>query len=673
MLILTEKSSVAESFAAALNAVKQKGFFYNRSSDTAITYCVGHLYSQAKPVFYFPENDKSWSLDKLPVLPEQTVYLPNPKVEAQIHVVNKLLRQYCNDKIIIATDADREGELIARIVLKQSGVSFQKNNLFRFWTSEALTVDVVLEYLDKIRYLSDYNELAAQGYARQEADWIVGMNMTMFSTLNNNNKLFPVGRVQTALVAAIAKRNDEIKNFVPKPYLTLNAELKDAAGSSVTAHLINPETKEFAFPPDSDFIRNAKSYLELKPKIEINVKISQKKSSPLKLLSLTELYKIASDKFNLTSAETLTIAQKLYEVYKCISYPRTPSDVMGDDNVDLFLQKFNELKNLSPFSKYSNIENITASNKHIFNSAKLEAHHALIPLSPLPNNASDKEKGIYSLILNRFFISCMDDYIYDEIKYLVKADKYFLSAREEYPVSPGWMQITPDKCKFRNRLDISSSRIERIFSEKKMTEPKKQFTESTLLTFMKNPRMEERAHLAGLGTEATRASMIAKIQDYSYVEKRNKSFYVTDKGLHLLKFLSQDSQTIKLIDIGQTTDWEQKLSDNPHSFISDMKEYISACMKINITTKAYEGTSAGSCPLCNDNVVEQKYSYSCSNENCSFKINKIICSSKINVYEMKLILQGKKTRLKSFKKKNGEKFKSKIALSPDKTKIIFVN
>ena len=319
MLILCEKPSVAESFAKALNGKKEKGY-YSLPDGSAITYCAGHLYEQAKPSYYFPEDDKKWSFEKLPVIPEKTVYLRKPKSDFQINEINYLLRQHCKDTIIIATDADREGELIARITLQQSGVNLSGARFYRFWSSEALTEQVISNEIQKVKPWEEYSELAVQGYARQNADWLYGMNFTMYISLLNDNKIFNVGRVMTAIMALISKRNKSIENFVPQPYNMLELTVADATGTEVRANLINPQTRENSFSVNSEYIKNAIEYFKTNKNILIELNSAKKTQKPPKLLSLTELSKVCADKFELSAQNTLSIVQKLYEEYS--SQPR---------------------------------------------------------------------------------------------------------------------------------------------------------------------------------------------------------------------------------------------------------------------------------------------------------------------------------------------------------------
>ena len=396
MLIITEKPSVANDFANALWASKNRAGYYE-SGKTVITNCVGHLYELASPDFYNPKY-KNWKLEDLPIIPSSFMYVTAAAVAKQQKIVLQLLEKHIDDEIVIATDADREGELIARIILNQAGVT-DTSNCCRFWVSEALTKDVILGGMKNLRPLADYNKLAQQGYARQHADWLVGMNFSRYISIGNFS-VFSVGRVQTAVLQEIRNRNVAVKNFRPTPYNELEAEITDSQQNTIKAWLLNPDTKKTMFPIKSEILQNAYNDCQNKKIENAQSRVVKKINKPEKLLNINALQKAAYKEYGYSPERTLEIAQTLYENYKCLSYPRTPSRVMGDENVDLVKAKYELLKPLYPgLSGFCNESLITKDNKHIFNSAKLEAHHALIPLAKLPQTASAEEKNVFEIII----------------------------------------------------------------------------------------------------------------------------------------------------------------------------------------------------------------------------------------------------------------------------------
>lgn len=681
LLILTEKPSVAKSFGAALSVPYDKNLGFYTNGIIEITNCIGHLYGLAKPEEY-DEKYSNWSFENLPIIPEKYLYKKNDEVLSQISKVSKLLQKHRNDKIVIATDADREGEVIARIVYHEAGL-FDISECYRFWVSEALTPEVIKKGMSTLKPWKEYNELATRGFARQHADWLVGMNLSPYETLLAGHKItLPVGRVQTAILAAIAQRNNEVKNFKPTPYFQCVAHLKDNNGNRLDAILENPETKKYFFPNLNFYINHAKSFGDINKEISIKTETKRKTLNPPKLLSLTELQKIAAKDFNYSSSKTLEIAQKLYEEYKCLSYPRTPSSVMGDDDVALFKEKFELLKNDFSISKYCNKKLITKENKHIFNSKKLDSHHALIPLAKLPSDANQAEKNIYNIVASRFFMSCMDECVFNEKTLLIQNGKYLYKTNVKTPVSEGWKkaqkELAPNGARSETdelqQFDEKTAILKNTEILKKLTTPKKEFTETSLLAFMENPTMENSEEkLVGLGTPATRSDILSKLEEYKYVSKVSKKYYATDKAFFLLKLLFKNQLTAKIASISQTTEWEKQLESSPEEFEKHIIQFIKDCVKTHPEIENYEKQSIGLCPLCKGKIFEGPKSFFCQNiksePKCNFLIYKASFGGNITENDAKLLLSGKTTAAKTFKSKSGKSYKAKLHLNKETGKL----
>ncbi|WP_149554512.1 type IA DNA topoisomerase [Treponema pectinovorum] len=688
LLIITEKPNVAQAFGTALSVpfIKDHGFYSN--GEIEITNCVGHLYELAKPEEY-DESFKHWSFDILPIIPEKYLYKQNDTTIKQLKKVSFLLKKHSHDKIVIATDADREGEVIARIVFQESGLT-DISHCYRFWVSEALTPQVIKKGMSNLKPWNEYNNLAKKGFARQHADWLVGMNLSPYETLLAGHKItLPVGRVQTAILAAIAQRNNEVKNFVPTPYYQCIAHLKDNNGNKSDAYLINQETGKFFFPQINNYINEAHNYSGTNKSITLQTETKQKTLNPPKLLSLTELQKIAAKDFDYSSSRTLEIAQSLYEKHKCLSYPRTPSSVLGDDDVELFKEKFDLLKGHYEISKYCNENLISQDNKHIFNSKKLDSHHALIPLDLLPEDATQAEKNIYITVLNRFFMSCMDSCIYDEKTLFIMNGIYKYKAIIKIIVKEGWKiaekQLAPNGAKKEEAeelqyFDEKTCILKNTEIVKKMTTPKKEFTETSLLSFMENPTMEDSDEkLIGLGTPATRGNILAKLEEYNYVVKQSKKYYATEKGYFLLKLLFKNPLTAKIANIAQTTKWEKDLESSPESFEENIIAYITECVKTHPEIEVYEKKGIGKCPRCNGRIFEGQKSFFCEHINkepkCNFIIYKNTFGSNLTAKDAELLLQGKQTGVKNCKGKTGKSYKAKLSFNLNTMKMeqAFVN
>ena len=572
MLILTEKPSVARDFAKALG------------NTAVITHCVGHLFELDEPVSYNPEF-KTWK--KLPIIPKQFHYHVTPDLKKQAKVVVDLLKKHANDEILIATDADREGEIIARECLKAAGIT-DISRLKRFWVSQALTPAVIQDGILKAKPLANYNMLADQGFARQHSDWLVGMNGTRFIT-NKAGTLFPVGRVQTAVLAAISARCKSISQFVPQKYYEITGTFKAPNGTPVKG--LFTDQNDNSRLNDDTLLANLKACLNQKA-VVLDLKTEKKELLPPQLYSLNDLQKDAFKYFEYSAEKTLRLVQKLYEEYKCVSYPRTPSKVMGSQNVQLcrdlyqkFLQDYLEYLVLSPFYK------IDPADKRVFNDSKLEAHHAIIPLAKLPANATGEEQDIYNLILERFMLAFAPSYVYEKQSAKLGVGQYQFKVQGRKVLEEGWQKFRrftrvlkendadQEEIQVLDNIDWQNLTLAAVNSVQKTTKPPKHFNEASILAFMENPKGESgEKKLAGLGTPATRHTFIPKLRKSGYIEVKNKSLIITQTGEKLLELL-KNTPLASLADIEETTRWEESLKRNPGQFEAQMKEFIKASVE----------------------------------------------------------------------------------------------
>ncbi len=425
MIILTEKSSVAASFADALNCHKKQGYYENNQH--CIVYAVGHLLTLYMPEQY-NASLKIWKIEDLPIIPGKMLYAPIEKTKKQLDVIKYCFEQHKGEPLLLATDAEREGELIGATILHYIGFT-NYQSAKRFWVSEALTKDVILTGIKNAKPLSEYEKYKIEGYTRQHADWIIGINLTRLVTLGCGT-LLTVGRVQSAILGAIYIREKQIANFTKEKYYEIQANLKGEIPFSVK--LINPNNTDFPFrfaDGDSSFLMNALKICGKEKEGKVHTLIKERKEikSP-QLFNLTALQKEAHKVFAYSPEQTLNIVQNLYEKHKCLSYPRTPSRVMGDENVELFKNIYIRLKDAyQSEAKETNEIYISENNKRLFSSADLRDHHALIPLAVLPHNVSPDEKNIYSLVLRQFFTTLRPAYVYNSITCEIKINNYIFS------------------------------------------------------------------------------------------------------------------------------------------------------------------------------------------------------------------------------------------------------
>jgi DNA topoisomerase-3 len=674
-LILCEKPGVAKEFAKVLRCRPEKGYYCNEGY--VVTYCFGHLFELYSPEDYDPKY-KKWKAEDLPVIPPVFKYKPKADAKAQIKCVTELLRRYRNDTILVATDAGREGELIARIMLGEAGVSGGQN-CKRFWVSEALTEEVIRAGISTAGPLSAYDAVAEQGYARQRADWLAGINLTRYMSIGNTG-LFSVGRVQTALLNVIAVRNYAAANFVPVPYYELEVVLKDTGNNSIKALLVNPETNNTAFMNNQGYIAGALRHAKENPKAVCSLETKQRKEKPEKLLNITGLQKKAYKQFGYTPEYTLSVAQKLYEEYKCLSYPRTPSRVMGDNNVELFKEKFEILKTkYGGISRYCDGKLIAKENTHIFNSKELEDHHALIPLADIPGTANEAERDVFKIVINSFFTVCMPDCIFTENKVTVQNGQYRYRGGYKVIIDAGWRRPTGGDQKEAEEGEIQSvpsfdeknCRITGGGILRKETRPPKEYSIDTLLSLMENPRnVQTGGRLHGIGTPATRAEIIKTLFDRNYIEENKKKLYATKKGGYLLAELKKDGDLERITDIKETAEWEIQLNENPDEFLRKIAEYVRKCVK-TVRREQFE-LAVGKCPRCGGLVREGAKAYYCANKECGFHLFREIAGAKVGSGDAVLLITGKATGLKQCVSKAGKKFSAKFKLDKEhKVEFVF--
>lgn len=663
IFILAEKPSVAKSFAQALNARYEKGYYKN---DTyVISNCIGHLYRTYFPEEYDPKY-KFWSKDDLPIIPNEFLYKANIETKKQAELIEYLLGKYSYDKIIIATDAGREGQLIASIVLKMSGIT-DKDNIYRFWSSSALTDETIKEELKNIKPINEYSKIEAQGYYRSYADWLVGINISRLVTLLSGN-LMHCGRVKLAVLYELYNRENKIKNFVSEPYFEVIAFLNDGVNKikakmyKVENEKVNSKFKTI----DIDKNKFLHKIFTVRNKDTKTIDVMSEK-----LFNITALQKKAFAKFGLSPDQTLQIAQTLYEQYKCLSYPRTPSRVMGSGDLPLLEKIFKKFSSLRvDYVQQIDKSLFNVNNTRVFNNKLLEDHHALIPLDEIPENAKDIEKKVFELVVKNFFCVFSKPYRYEATTvYLTCEDKNFI-AKGINILDLGFKKIENDE-EVKEKLENNFSKVNfehlncvDIKTLEKKTEPEPMYRFDTILSFMENPKKDNvEKKLVGLGTPATRASILNELIKGQYIVEEKKYLRVQDRGKLLINYILSNDVLKPLIDVETTMKWEESLANDSESFYKNIKDFVkTACDKTKITMT--KPKSIGKCPLCHSEIYEGKSNWYCSNykNGCKFSIWKEISGAKLNITDFKNLILGKETDEKKCKSKDGKPYQCKFKL-----------
>jgi DNA topoisomerase III len=680
-LILTEKPSVARDIAQAYSlGGKTKG--YIEGNNVVITWAVGHLLQSSMPEDYDPAF-KQWELRSLPILPEEFTSKPVPKVKEQLDTINKLLHREDIERVVIATDAGREGELIGREILQYANY---RKAVYRFWTSQALTRDVIRSTMSNLRPASEFKRLYQAAKCRNEADWMVGINLSRCVSLKIGNEVYSVGRVQTAVLALLVDRLREREQFKPKDFWVLKARFQNGSKAWEGSWFKKtPEGYETRFWTEKEAEAVAGKIKDKTGKV-LSVSKQKKKQPPPLLHSLTELQKDANKRFGFSAQKTLDLAQKLYETHKCLSYPRTESRHLGSTMVS----KVNEL--IERLSKpYANIfggidkKLVSAKNKRVFDDARLTDHHALLPLAPVPSSASEDEKKVYGLVLKRFAAVFYPDYEYQDTLIVTEIEKETFSTRGMTVINAGWTalygekedKVLPDLSK-KDSAQHTGSEI-----QKDHTKPPAHYTEATLLADMTNPAKyvpdETLKKIykgdVGLGTQATRAQIIETLLKRGYISREKKQLVALPKGCTLIDYLRSTRQSGVLTSPEETAKWEAVLNriasgdGDPTAFNNQIKGFTKMAVD---ELKNSDGTPVtpppigiGKCPLCGGDVIEGKKGYGCSNwksQNCGFVIWKEIGGKELSLENIKTLLKGQTTPEYSFKSREGKKFKARLKM-----------
>lgn len=618
-LVLAEKPSVGRDLARVLNCNK-KGNSYLEGEKYIVTWALGHLVTLADPEAY-DERYKAWRIEDLPMLPSKLKLVVIKQTGKQFNVVkNQMNRNDVND-IVIATDAGREGELVARWIIEKAHV---RKPIKRLWIS-SVTDKAIKEGFNKLKDGREYENLYHSAVARAEADWIVGINATRALTCKYNAQL-SCGRVQTPTLAIIAKREEEIRDFKPKTYYGITAlsdKLKLAWQDGKTK-----DVKTFNKDKCDKIIASIKG----KNAEVIQVDKAFKKNFSPQLYDLTELQRDANRLFNYSAKETLSIMQRLYENYKILTYPRTDSRYISSDIVDTLKDRVKAC-GVGPYSRLASkvLRNPIKSNKSFVDNNKVSDHHAIIPTeqSVSLSSLNDKERKIYDLVVKRFLAVLYPAFEYEQTTVKAKIGDESFIAKGKIILAQGWKEVYENNFDEDSNEDIKEQllpsinkggaiKITSIVESKGETKPPAPFNEATLLSAMENPvkyiNIEDNSlkktigETGGLGTVATRADIIEKLFNTFLLEKRGKDIYITSKGKQLLDLVPE-----KLKSPALTAEWEQKLTAiskgelNKNKFINEMKEYSKETVqeiKSSEEKFRHDNLTRTKCPECGKYMLE---------------------------------------------------------------------
>ncbi|HRC81616.1 MAG TPA: DNA topoisomerase III [Sedimentibacter sp.] len=636
-LILAEKPSVGKDLGRVLNCNKE-GNGYLEGKDNIVTWALGHLVTLADPESY-DSKYASWQLEDLPIIPKSMKTEVIKQTRKQFNTVKELMLRSDVKEIVIATDAGREGELVARWIIEKAGV---KKPIKRLWIS-SVTDKAIREGFNNLKDGRLYESLYASALARAQADWIVGINATRALTTKYNAQL-SCGRVQTPTLAMIKALEDEIRDFKPVKYYGIEVT---AVNFKFTWH-DNNDKRIF------DEAKCDRTMDSLKGKRLEIIDISRKKllkHAPL-LYDLTELQRDANNIYGFSAKETLSIMQALYERHKVLTYPRTDSRYLTDDLVETLKDRVRAVS-VGPYSKtgLKICSSPLKPNKNFVDNSKVSDHHAIIPTEQraVLADMTDRERKIFDLVVKRFFAVLSDPFEYERIIIEAKINNEKFTSSGRITLKTGWKEIYGSYEDEEAQDELAAEELNKlkkgflsISSIKKTTGETKapaRFTEASLLSAMENPVKYMKnadkdlkktiGQAGGLGTVATRADIIDKLFNSFVIEKKDKYIYTTSKGRQLLELAPEDLKSPVL-----TAKWEQKLNEiakgnlDKNKFLDDMIDYTRLIIKeIKNSDKKYvhDNETREKCPNCQEYLLEVKGKKGtflvCKNRECGYRKN----------------------------------------------------
>lgn len=614
-VVLAEKPSVARDIARVLGCHK-KGNGFLEGTSYIVTWALGHLVTHADPEGYGNEY-KEWKLEHLPIIPKPFKLVPIRQTSKQFNAVKTQLKRNDVNEVIIATDAGREGELVARWILEMAKCN---KPLKRLWISSV--TDKAIR--DGFRQLKDgraFDHLYEAAVARAEADWVVGINATRALTVKYNAQL-STGRVQTPTLAMIAERERQIKEFRPKTYYGMQALTET---TTFSWHDTAGQTQSF----DKNKMEQRLAQLDgVHAGQIVNVKTTAKTQPAPPLFDLTELQKEAHRRWSWSAKETLSTLQNLYERHKAVTYPRTDSKHLTSDMESTLKDRIRAV-DIGPYRKMTTYLLRSSSwkpQKGVIDDRRVSDHHAIIPTeeTPILQNMSDKEQRLYDLIVKRFLAVFYGPFRYDQVVVeLVIGNEHF-NAKGRTITDAGWKSVytSEDDDDDMHTLPLFTKgetiAIRAVTLTEGKTKPPARFNEGTLLAAMENPvqfmageskdLIQTIGETGGLGTVATRADVIERLFSTFVIEKKGNDIYTTSKGRQLLDLVPEDLKSPAL-----TAEWEQgltKIAKGQMKKAAFMNEMIAFSQKTVREIKTddkkfrHDNVTGKMCPDCGKPLLE---------------------------------------------------------------------
>ena len=598
-VVLCEKPSVARDIARNLGAKNNKNGCLE-GDKYIVTWALGHLVTLQTPDKY--KEFSNVSLENLPMIPKYMKTEIIKKTFKQYKIIETAVNRKDVNEVIIATDAGREGELVARYILEKANC---KKKVKRLWIS-SVTDKAIKDGFKNLKAGDDYLGLYYSGVARANADWLVGINASRALTLKYNASL-NCGRVQTPTLQMVFEREEKIKNFKPREYYTFEAV--------VDGIRFNCGESEYNFTKAEKFVSDNKNKTINFDKVEVKIKTS----IPKPLYNLTDIQQAASALFGLSPKQTLNIIQRLYEFHKVLTYPRTDSRYLTTDMKNTLADRLRAIGGDYKEITAKLLREKDFNTKRIINNSKVSDHHAIIPTEQKPNymSLSDTELKIYNLVVKRFLENLLPDYKYEETSYSFKLDNKVFTAKSTKVIQLGFKELSRSEIEDK-KISFSTKKfsLDSLQYNKKQTTPPSYYTEGSLIYAMENPFEfvdddNERKILKqtnGIGTVATRADILEKLFTNDYLVLDNGRIKTTNKAKQLLNLVPKNLKSPSL-----TATWEKQLDNiaknklSKDKFLKDIKDYTRECIleiKDSQDKFKHDNISGKKCEECGSYMLE---------------------------------------------------------------------
>ena len=690
IVVIAEKPSLARNIVAGIGNLTKKNGYYE-GLGYIVTWAFGHLFSLCDIEEYTHTNNTKWTMENLPCFPEKfkfrLKYDENKQVDKgvqkQFDLIKTLVNREDVDTIVNAGDADREGEIIVRLCVMNS-LSKEKK-FIRLWLPDQ-TPETVKEALNNMKEESEYDNLANEGFARTYIDWLYGVNLTRFATLKTG-VLLRVGRVIIPIVKAIYDRDLQIRNFVPDIYYGLTSKEK------TNGEEVELNSKEKFDKNDLNKAKELASKYNGLDAIVTYKKVKKDKIEPGKLYSLSKLQNYLGKKYKMPMDKSLAIVQKLYEM-GYLTYPRTNSEYLATAEKDKVKKIINILSDMNYPIEFKD-------KKTIFDDSKIESHSALTPTYSIPKSSAllEEELIVYKAVFKRFVaVFCSEECLAEKTEIKIKVgDLEEFTLKGTVILEKGWTKYDDYNSKDKILPNLNKGdkvNINFVPVEKKTTPPK-HYTIETLNNYLKNPFKEDKAKLneddnddtddykaifegLELGTEATRTGIIDNARKSKYIDLKKDVYTILPTGEYLIESLTQmqiNMDKYKTSEMGKALKQVYRNEITIDDSVDLAKKEIDSIFnqkKLPIEEdydSGFYGDYIGKCPLCGKDILKNRYGYGCTGykDGCKFKINGVICKrviSKDNA--IKLLKDGKTSKIKGFVSKNGKNFDAYIKLNGEK-------